>query len=77
MRPRRRRHGPWVRDVARLSPRRTTPAAGTGSLADTVSAGRVPATGFVNQDGIALDTVLANRFGRGYAQHEMVSRLAS
>ena len=38
---------------------------------------RLPAKGFIEQEDIALDAFLANRFGRAYAQHEMVSRLAS
>ncbi|TIM53842.1 MAG: saccharopine dehydrogenase family protein, partial [Mesorhizobium sp.] len=38
--------------------------------------GSLPAQGFIKQEDIALDAFLANRFGRAYAQHEMVSRLA-
>jgi saccharopine dehydrogenase-like NADP-dependent oxidoreductase len=44
---------------------------------DMLADGSLPAKGFVRQEDIALDTFLANRFGRAYAQHEMASRLAS
>jgi saccharopine dehydrogenase-like NADP-dependent oxidoreductase len=54
-----------------------TTASGICAVLDMLADGSLPATGFVKQEDIALDAFLANRFGRAYAQHEMVSRLAS
>jgi saccharopine dehydrogenase-like NADP-dependent oxidoreductase len=54
-----------------------TTASGICAVLDMLADGSLPAKGFVRQEDIALDTFLANRFGRAYAQHEMVSRLAS
>ena len=54
-----------------------TTASGICAVLDMLADGSLPATGFVRQEDIALDDFLANRFGRAYAQHEMVSRLAS
>jgi saccharopine dehydrogenase-like NADP-dependent oxidoreductase len=54
-----------------------TTASGICAVLDMLADGSLPAKGFVKQEDIALDAFLANRFGRAYAQHEMVSRLAS
>ncbi|TIO05538.1 saccharopine dehydrogenase family protein [Mesorhizobium sp.] len=54
-----------------------TTASAICAVLDMLADGTLPATGFVRQEDIALDAFLANRFGRAYAQHEMVSRLAS
>ncbi|WP_281004615.1 saccharopine dehydrogenase family protein [Mesorhizobium atlanticum] len=54
-----------------------TTASGICAVLDMLADGSLPAKGFVRQEDIALDAFLANRFGRAYAQHEMVSRLAS
>ena len=54
-----------------------TTASGICAVLDMLADGSLPATGFIKQEDIALDAFLANRFGRAYAQHEMVSRLAS
>ncbi|AZO17677.1 saccharopine dehydrogenase family protein [Mesorhizobium sp. M2A.F.Ca.ET.043.05.1.1] len=53
-----------------------TTASGICAVLDMLADGSLPAKGFVRQEDIALDAFLANRFGRAYAQHEMVSRLA-
>lgn len=65
-----------VGDVVRSAIQITT-ASGICAVLDMLADGTLPATGFVKQEDIALDAFLANRFGRAYAQHEMVSRLAS
>jgi saccharopine dehydrogenase-like NADP-dependent oxidoreductase len=54
-----------------------TTASGICAVLDMLANGSLPAMGFIRQEDIALDTFLGNRFGRAYAQHEMVSRLAS
>ena len=54
-----------------------TTASGICAVLDMLADGSLPATGFVRQEDIALDTFLANRFGQAYAQHETVTRLAS
>ncbi|KQZ28906.1 saccharopine dehydrogenase [Mesorhizobium sp. Root552] len=54
-----------------------TTASGICAVLDMLADGSLPAKGFVRQEDIALDTFLANRFGRAYAQHEVASRLAS
>ncbi len=54
-----------------------TTASGICAVLDMLADGSLPAKGFVRQEDITLDTFLANRFGRAYAQHEMASRLAS
>jgi saccharopine dehydrogenase-like NADP-dependent oxidoreductase len=67
-----RRVGQTVRSAIQV-----TTASGICAVLDMLADGTLPATGFVKQEDIALDAFLANRFGRAYAQHEMVSRLAS
>jgi len=67
-----RRVGQSVRSAIQI-----TTASGICAVLDMLADGSLPATGFVKQEDIALDAFLANRFGRAYAQHEMVSRLAS
>jgi len=54
-----------------------TTASGICAVLDMLADGSLPATGFVRQEDIALDTFLANRFGQAYVQHETVTRLAS
>jgi saccharopine dehydrogenase-like NADP-dependent oxidoreductase len=66
------RFGQVVRSAIQI-----TTASGICAVLDMLADGSLPATGFIRQEDIALDTFLANRFGRAYAQHEMVSRLAS
>lgn len=53
-----------------------TTASGICAVLDMLADGTLPATGFVKQEDIALDSFLANRFGRAYAQHERTDRLA-
>jgi len=67
-----RRVGNLVRSAIQI-----TTASGICAVLDMLADGSLPAKGFVRQEDIALDAFLANRFGRAYAQHEMVSRLAS
>ena len=67
-----RRIGQTVRSAIQI-----TTASGICAVLDMLADGSLPATGFVRQEDIALDAFLANRFGRAYAQHEMVTRLAS
>jgi saccharopine dehydrogenase-like NADP-dependent oxidoreductase len=67
-----RRVGQVVRSAIQI-----TTASGICAVLDMLADGSLPATGFVRQEDIALDAFLANRFGRAYAQHEMVTRLAS
>ncbi len=50
-----------------LSAIQLTTAAGACAMVDLVLGGAVPARGFVRQEQVALDTFLANRFGRYYA----------
>ncbi|MBZ9711370.1 saccharopine dehydrogenase family protein [Mesorhizobium sp. ESP7-2] len=66
-----RRVGQTVRSAIQI-----TTASGICAVLDMLADGSLPATGFVKQEDIALEAFLANRFGRAYAQHEMVSRLA-
>ncbi|RVA21858.1 saccharopine dehydrogenase family protein, partial [Mesorhizobium sp. M7A.F.Ca.CA.004.11.2.1] len=66
-----RRIGDQVRSAIQI-----TTASGICAVLDMLADGSLPATGFIKQEDIALDAFLANRFGRAYAQHEMVSRLA-
>ena len=44
-----------------------TTAAGICAMLDLLVAGQLPATGFVRQEEVGLETFLANRFGRVYA----------
>ncbi|WP_315925933.1 saccharopine dehydrogenase family protein [Mesorhizobium sp. SP-1A] len=65
-----------VGDVLRSAIQITT-ASGICAVLDMLADGSLPARGFVRQEEIPLGVFLANRFGRAYAQHEVVSRLAS
>jgi saccharopine dehydrogenase-like NADP-dependent oxidoreductase len=47
-----------------------TTAAGICAALDLLAAGDLPQAGFIRQEDIALDRLLANRFGRHYAQTE-------
>ena len=47
-----------------------TTAAGICAALDLLAAGDLPQKGFIRQEDIALDRLLANRFGRHYAQTE-------
>ena len=67
-----RRVGQVVRSAIQI-----TTASAICAVLDMLADGTLPAAGFVRQEDIALDAFLANRFGCAYAQHEMVSRLAS
>ena len=51
-----------------------TTAAGICGVLDLLSDGRLPQTGFLKQEDIALDLFLANRFGRYYASADDVAR---
>jgi saccharopine dehydrogenase-like NADP-dependent oxidoreductase len=53
-----------------LSAIQLTTAAGICAMVDLMRAGRVRDRGFVRQEEVALETFLANRFGRYYADHE-------
>jgi saccharopine dehydrogenase-like NADP-dependent oxidoreductase len=64
-----------VGDMVRSAIQITT-ASAICAVLDMLADGTLPAKGFIKQEEIALDAFLANRFGRAYAQHEMVSRLA-
>lgn len=59
-----RRVGQMVRSAIQV-----TTASGICAVLDMLANGKLPAQGFVRQEDIALDTFLANRFGRAYAQH--------
>ena len=47
-----------------------TTAAGICAALDLLASGHLPQSGFIRQEDIALDRLLANRFGRHYAQTE-------
>ncbi|HEU4623784.1 MAG TPA: saccharopine dehydrogenase family protein [Steroidobacteraceae bacterium] len=49
-----------------------TTAAGICTVLDLLADGSLPARGFVRQEDISLEQFLANRFGKAYAQQEMV-----
>jgi saccharopine dehydrogenase-like NADP-dependent oxidoreductase len=49
-----------------------TTAAGICTVLDMLADGSLPARGFVRQEDISLEKFLANRFGKAYAQQEMV-----
>jgi saccharopine dehydrogenase-like NADP-dependent oxidoreductase len=66
------RSGQIVRSAIQI-----TTASGICAVLDMLADDTLPATGFVKQEDIALDSFLANRFGRAYAQHERTDRLAS
>ncbi|RFC67635.1 MULTISPECIES: saccharopine dehydrogenase family protein [Mesorhizobium] len=51
-----------------------TTASGICAVLDMLADGSLPSKGFVRQEDIALDSFLANRFGRVYAQQEAVGR---
>jgi saccharopine dehydrogenase-like NADP-dependent oxidoreductase len=67
-----RRAGKTVRSAIQV-----TTASGICAVLDMLANGALPTKGFVHQEDIALDTFLANRFGRAYAQDETAYRLAS
>ena len=54
-----------------LSAIQLTTAAGISGVLDLLAEGKLPGRGLIRQEDIALDTFLANRFGRAYAQHGM------
>jgi saccharopine dehydrogenase-like NADP-dependent oxidoreductase len=62
----RRIYGQKVAGTLRTAIQVTT-AAGICAMLDLLVAGQLPATGFVRQEEVSLDTFLANRFGRVYA----------
>ncbi|MFC5387126.1 saccharopine dehydrogenase C-terminal domain-containing protein [Aquamicrobium segne] len=51
-----------------LSAIQVTTASGICTVLDMLAAGDLPQQGFVRQEDISLDTFLANRFGKTYAQ---------
>lgn len=57
------RVGQVVRSAIQL-----TTASGICAVLDMLASGKLPAKGFVRQEDIPLETFLANRFGRAYAQ---------
>ncbi|MCR4268531.1 saccharopine dehydrogenase family protein [Nitratireductor sp. ZSWI3] len=60
---------------ARSAIQKTT-AAGICTVLDLLATGRLPARGLVQQEDIALEDFLANRFGRTYAPVEAAARAA-
>ncbi|EJN09421.1 saccharopine dehydrogenase family protein [Herbaspirillum sp. YR522] len=54
-----------------------TTAAGVCAAVDLFAAGRLPQRGFIAQERIALPELLANRFGRVYAEREYTGGIAS
>lgn len=54
-----------------------TTAAGVCAAVDLFAAGRLPQRGFIAQERIALPELLANRFGRAYAEREYTGGIAS
>jgi saccharopine dehydrogenase-like NADP-dependent oxidoreductase len=58
-----RRIGNTVRSAIQI-----TTASGICAVLDMLASGALPQKGFVRQEDIALDSFLANRFGRNYAQ---------
>ena len=62
----RRIYGQKVAGTLRTAIQVTT-AAGICAMLDLLVAGQLPATGFVRQEEVGLETFLANRFGRVYA----------
>ena len=61
----------FAQDTARgrVSAIQITTAAGICAAVDLFREGRLPRSGFVGQEAIALDAFLANRFGRAYDTH--------
>jgi saccharopine dehydrogenase-like NADP-dependent oxidoreductase len=48
-----------------------TTASGICTVLDLLAEGKLPASGFIRQEDIPLQTFLQNRFGRAYAQQEL------
>lgn len=59
----------YAREIGgkRVSAIQVTTASGICAVLDMLAAGRLPDSGFVRQEQIALSDFLANRFGRAYA----------
>jgi len=53
-----------------------TTASGISTVLDMLASGQLPQKGFVAQEDIALDTFLANRFGRAFAQDQAMTKVA-
>ena len=53
-----------------------TTASGISTVLDMLAAGQLPQKGFVAQEEIDLDTFLANRFGRAFAQDQAMTKVA-
>lgn len=53
-----------------------TTASGISAVLDMLATGQLPQKGFVAQEEIALETFLSNRFGRVYAQHRAMTKVA-
>ncbi|MCO4317492.1 saccharopine dehydrogenase family protein [Phyllobacterium sp. 21LDTY02-6] len=54
-----------------------TTASAICAVLDMLANGDLPQQGFIRQEDIALDTFLANRFGKAYAQVEAAGRLVA
>jgi saccharopine dehydrogenase-like NADP-dependent oxidoreductase len=54
-----------------------TTASGICAVLDMLADGKLPETGFIRQEDIALDDFLANRFGRFYAPEDATFRAAA
>jgi saccharopine dehydrogenase-like NADP-dependent oxidoreductase len=59
-----------------LSAIQLTTAAGISAVLDLMAGGALPGQGLIRQEDIALDTFLANRFGRIYAQRRTDAQAA-
>ncbi|HWJ88811.1 MAG TPA: saccharopine dehydrogenase C-terminal domain-containing protein [Pelagibacterium sp.] len=53
-----------------------TTASGIATVLDMLASGDLPQQGFVAQDEIDLDAFLANRFGKAFAQHQAMTKVA-
>lgn len=59
-----------------LSAIQITTAAGICAAVDLFRAGKLPASGFIRQEEVALPDFLANRFGKAYQQSRQVESIA-
>jgi saccharopine dehydrogenase-like NADP-dependent oxidoreductase len=57
-----------MRGGSHLSAIQLTTAAGICAALDLLAGGQLPAMGFIRQEDIALESFLANRFGKVYRQ---------
>jgi saccharopine dehydrogenase-like NADP-dependent oxidoreductase len=64
------------REANPLSAIQITTAAGLCAALDMFRAGRLPSSGFIRQEQVALPEFLANRFGRAYQQSRQVESIS-